>query len=181
MEKKFFRLVTNAYDNVGGLLYAPKGVYRLAVDGEPVKNWENIIMKLKDGLYTDFSSCVGGANLVSIEFKEVVEKFIPNDYPLEFLPVKAESEKYGNRTYYIMHFKKIFDVIDKRHTVYVDGTDCVIKVCLDYQKSKDLHIFNTQPAINDVIVSGELRRMLRKYKLDLGFVFHELPYYDYGK
>ena len=46
MEKKFFRLVTNAYDNVGGLLYAPKGVYRLAVDGEPVKNWENIIMKL---------------------------------------------------------------------------------------------------------------------------------------
>ena len=42
MEKKFFRLVTNAYDNVGGLLYAPKGVYRLAVDGEPVKNWENI-------------------------------------------------------------------------------------------------------------------------------------------
>ena len=92
MEKKFFWLVTNAYDNVGGLLYAPKGVYRLAVDGEPVKKWENIIMKLKDGLYTDFSSCVGGANLVSIEFKEVVEKFIPNDYPLEFLPVKAESE-----------------------------------------------------------------------------------------
>ena len=182
MDKKFFRLVLSAYDNVSGLLYAPKDrVFPIAIDAKPVENWENLEVTLKDGVYSDFTGCVGGANLVSVEFKEVVEKFIPNDYPLEFLPIMAKSEKYGDRPYYIMHFTKIFDVIDKKHTVYVDGTDCVIKVCLDYQKCKDLHIFNTQPSINDVIVSGELRRMLRKYKLDLGFIFHEIPYYDYGK
>ena len=179
MGKKFFKLIEHAYGNPSGLIYITKGgKYPIAYDGEPVKNWENMSFTLKDGVYSDFSPCVSHANLVSVVFKEIIEKFIPEDYPIEFLPVPVESEQYGNRQYYIMHFTKIFDVIDKKHTVYVDGTDCVIKMALDYNKCKDLHIFNTRPVVNDVIVSGEVRRMLRKYKLDLGIEFWQIHSYE---
>ncbi len=179
MEKTFFKLLTNGYDKYAGVMYAPKDIERpVASDGKPVKNWETLEFFLRDGFYCDFFNCVGNANIVSEEFKEIIEKFIPKDYPLEFLPVKAKSEKYGDRRFYIMHFTKIFDVIDKGHTVYVEGTNAIIKKCLDFQKCKDLHIFNVMPATNGVVVSGEVRRELRKAKLDLGFVFHPIPYFD---
>ncbi len=179
MEKTFFYLLPNGYDKYSGLLYAPEGRKNpIASDGKPVENWQTLELTLRDGFYCDFSRCVSGANIVSEEFKEVIEKFIPKDYPLEFLPVKAKSEKYGDRRFYIMHFTKIFDVIDKGHTVYLEGTDVIVKECLDFQKCKDLHIFNVKPATNGVVVSGEVRRELRKAKLDLGFVFHPIPYFD---
>ena len=68
-------------------------------------------------------------------------------------------------------FTKIFDVIDKDSTIYVDGTDAIIKLALDYDKVKDLHLFNSQPSISDVIISDEIRRQLKKEKLDEGIEF----------
>lgn len=78
-----------------------------------------------------------------------------------------------------MHFKKIFDVIDTKNTLYVEGTDSVIKLKLDYNKVKDLKVFNSQPAINDIIVSDEVRKSIRKKKLDLGLEF--MPVYCGGE
>lgn len=74
-----------------------------------------------------------------------------------------------------MHFKKIYDVIDKINTIYVKGTDSIIKLRLDYEKVKDLNIFNSQPYINDVIVSETLYKAIKKQKLDFGLEF--MPIY----
>lgn len=74
-----------------------------------------------------------------------------------------------------MHFKKIFDVIDTKNTIYVEGTDTILKLKLDYKKVGHLNVFNSQPAINDVIVSDEVRKSIKKNRLDLGLDF--MPVY----
>ena len=40
-----------------------------------------------------------------------------------------------------------------RSTIYVGGTDSILRLRLDYEKVKALNVFNSQPVINDVIVS----------------------------
>lgn len=113
--------------------------------------------------------------MVSEELKELLESFVQDDPNIEFLPVKAISAEYGDRIYYILHFRKIYDVIDKKNTIYVEGTDSIIKLRVDYEKTKNLKIFNSQPAINDIIVSADIRRAIRKNKLNLGLIF--MPIY----
>ena len=36
-------------------------------------------------------------------------KYIDDETQVEFLPVKAHSEEYGEKQYYILHFLKIHD------------------------------------------------------------------------
>ena len=115
--------------------------------------------------YRPFHLCIGGANLVNQEMKELFETFIKNNDDIEFLPVKTVSEIYGDRIYYIMHFKKIFDVIDRKKTIYVEGTDSILKLRLDYDKVKSLNIFNSQPVINDIIVSEQVKKASKKTNL----------------
>ena len=90
---------------------------------------------------------------------------------IEFLPVTTNSKEYGDRTYYIMHFKIIYDVIDTKKTVYVPGTDIIIKVQIDQEKAKGLKVFNSQPAINDIIVSEDVYQAIKKKKFDTGVEF----------
>lgn len=160
----------------GGVLYAPPSwPFPIAHDGEEVHNWESLILTLQDGPYRNFNMCVGHANIVSEQMKEVLEKFLDSNSELEFLPVRVISKEYGDRIFYIMHFTKVYDVIDEKHTVYVPGTDAIIKLRVDYNKVKDLNIFNSQPVINDVIISDKVRRELKRNKLDDGIEF--LPIY----
>lgn len=177
MELKFYKFIPKGNDKAGGVLYAPSDwPYPIARDGEEVKNWKSLIVELKYGEYCPYHMCIGGANMVSEELKNLLESFIqPDNDDIEFLPIKARSKEYGNRIYYILHFKKIFDVIDKENTVYVPGTDSIIKVRVDYNKVKKLKIFNSQPVINDIIVSKEVYKAIKKNKLDLGLEF--MPIY----
>lgn len=168
----YYSLIVNSYDPVGGVLYAPEEwPYPIAEDGVEVKDWRSLVVELRDGKYSPFHMCIGGANMVSEELKELLESYIEDKDSIEFLPVKAVSEKYGDRTYYIMHFTKVFDVIDRDKTVYVPGTDDIIKVRLDYEKVKNLNVFNFQSYINEVIVSAEVRKSIKKNKLDGGLQF----------
>ncbi len=166
MNIKYYKIIVKGNDKIGGVLYAPDNwPYPIAKDGEEVKNWNTLIVKLRDGEYRPFHLCIGGANLVNQEMKELFETFIKNNDDIEFLPVKTVSEIYGDRIYYIMHFKKIFDVIDRKKTIYVEGTDSILKLRLDYDKVKSLNIFNSQPVINDIIVSEQVKKASKKTNL----------------
>ena len=74
-----------------------------------------------------------------------------------------------------MHFKKVFDVLDKENSVYAPNTNSVIKPWVDFEKVGTLKIFNSQPYINDVIISDEVRRALKRKHLDDGIEF--MPVY----
>lgn len=173
MRAKFYKIL----ESDGGCLYAPKEWhFPIALDGEEVKNWESLVVELKDGdVYCHFQGCNKGANMVSQEMKDLLESFIgPYADDIEFLPVKAVSKTYGDRQYYIMHFKKIYDVIDVKNTVYIPSTGSIVKVAVSFEKVKDLKVFNTQPVISDVIVSEDVYKAIKKKKLDFGLEFWQV-------
>ena len=64
-----------------------------------------------------------------------------------------------------------YDVIDEENTVFNDFTGSVIKLRVDYAKVKNLHVFNSQPIINDLIVSTKLYKEIKKRKLNFGVTF----------
>lgn len=53
----------------------------------------------------------------------------------------------------------------------VDGEECIIKLRVDYEKVKNLHVFNSQPLINDLIVSRKVYSEIKKRKLNFGISF----------
>lgn len=156
-----------------GILYGPAHwPHRpIARDAEEVKDWESLVLTLKDGPYCPFNDCVGSANVVTEELKELIQSFVPQDYDVEFLPVKVKSEEYGDKLCYILHFTKIFDVIDRENTIYFEDTDVILKIRLDSEKCRNLHLFNTSPYVNDVVVSAELKNAIIRKHLDFGIEF----------
>ncbi len=169
---KYYELTEDGYDKIGGMLFAPSDwPCPMAVDAMEVENWQNLILELRNGIYCPFLSCDAGANLVSEEMKALLLSFIGENENIEFLPVTTKSKEYGDRTYYIMHFKIIYDVIDKEKTVYVPGTDIITKVRIDLEKAKGLKVFNSQPAINDIIVPEEVYQAIKQKKFDTGLRF----------
>lgn len=180
MKAKFYRFVPIGDNKKAGVLYAPEGwPYPISRDGEEVKNWRNLVVELKYGMYKPFHMCTGGANMVDEDLKNLLQSFIGDTKDVEFLPVKAVSEEYGDKQYYILHFTKIFDVIDYEHTVYAEGTDVILKVRLDYNKAKGLSLFNTRPYISDIIVSDEVRRAIKRNHLNFALQFQ--PIYCVGE
>ena len=168
---KFYKIIVNGY-STGGVLYAPPSwPCPIAQDGIEVQNWESLVLELRDGYYRHFNMCVGQANIVSKQFMDTLLYNGNENLFLEFLPVRTHSEEYGDKTFYIMHFKKVFDVIDKEHTHYVPGTDSIIKLWVDYQKTKDLDVYNYHPFTNSVIVSEKIKKALCRNKLNEGILF----------
>ena len=77
MNVKFYRFIAKGNDKKGGVLYSPKSwPYPIAVDGQEVKNWESLVVELKDGIYRPFQLCVGGANMVNQDLKDLLQSFI---------------------------------------------------------------------------------------------------------
>ena len=174
---KVYKIMIQGYDDTCGVMYAPSDwPYPIALDGEEVKNWQSLRLELKDGIYCPFHCCVGCANVINEEMKNLMEKYIDNETQVEFLPVKAHSDEYGEKQYYILHFLKIHDVIDTEHTVYSDinDKDSVIKLAFSCKKVKNLHLFNSRPLINDVYISEKLYKDISKHNLTKGISFQAI-------
>ncbi|MDD7304474.1 MAG: hypothetical protein PUG76_08155, partial [Prevotellaceae bacterium] len=116
-------------------------------DAEQVKINDDFVYELQDGKYCPFDMGPHWVRLVDEELKELLETYAEKEYT-EFIPVMVRSKEYGDRQYYILHFKKIYDVIDKENTVF-GYADSIIKLRVDYAKVKNLHVFNSRPLIND--------------------------------
>ncbi|GHT79472.1 hypothetical protein AGMMS50262_23210 [Bacteroidia bacterium] len=172
--KKFYRFLLKDIKK-HGVLYAPKGTnIRFGEDVIPVKDWENIVFELKGGIYLPFMNANVTANFANEDLKNLIQKIVPHDYPLEFFPINVKSEEHGDKTYYLIHFKKIFDVIDNENSVWI--VDSIAKPWIDYNKAKDLDFFNSSARINGIIVSDKMKKLIKKNKLDAGIEFWEVPY-----
>jgi hypothetical protein len=114
------------------------------------------------------------ANFANEELKNLIQEITPADYPLEFYPIQVKSEEYGDKIYYLIHLKTIFDVSDKENSVWV--VNSITKPCIDYNKAEDLDFFNASNAINEIMVSDKMKKMMQKNKLDIGIEFKEVPY-----
>ena len=116
------------------------------------------------------------ADFVNEELKNLILENVPENYPLEFYPIRVKSEEYGDKLYYLIHFKVIFDVIDEKSSVWAGPN--IAKPWIDYEKAKDLDFFNASYAINEIIVSDKIKKLMKQKKLDLGIEFCKVPYIE---
>ncbi|MCD8236089.1 MAG: hypothetical protein LUD00_05425 [Prevotellaceae bacterium] len=147
-------------------------------DGQEAEGFENMTLTLpNDGksIYLPMHGCPGACDLVSKEFKELVEQFIPEGYPVEFIPAKAMSEVYGERQYYFLHFLKYEDAImlDKSKVIYHDdGSYTVAVPVIDMSKVRNLHFFMVD-AVCGLTISSELRLALIKNGLKTSLMLND--------
>lgn len=172
-KKKFYFLLLKD-DKKVGVLYKPIGVdTRFGTEVIPVEAYEHIVFELKDGMYAPFINSNCCAHFVDVDLKLVIEENIPKDYPLEFLPIKTISQEYGGKQYYLIHFTKIFDVIDEVHSKRIPETGAITVPCIDYEKAKDLDFFNSTAYSDGFIVSDKIKKLMKKRGLDVGIEFWE--------
>ena len=100
--------------------------------------------------------------------KDLLEKFAEKEF-VEFIPVMIKSKEYGDKQYFTVHLKKTYDVIDFVNS-YCDPPGCVIRMCVDYNKVKNLHVFNSAQSLN-IIVSTKVYKEIKKRKLNFGLSF----------
>jgi len=173
-KKKFYRFLLN---EKGGVLYAPKGTdTRFGAEVLPVENWQHIEFTLQDGEYLPFMNSNVMAIFVNEDLKKLIDEIVPEEYPLEFLPIKVKSEEYGDRTYYLIHFKIVFDVIDEVNSVRIPSTKSIAIPYIDYNKAKDLDFFNHTARFNDIIVSDKMKKLMKQRNLDTGIDFVKIHY-----
>lgn len=160
----------NGYEKEAGVISSPEiNSCPKIVDGEECIIKEDFVYELQDGRYCSFDRAPNRVRVVDDDLKTLLESYAEKEY-VEFIPVIIRSERYGDRQYYIMHFKKIYDVIDEENTVYCPENS-IIKLRVDYKKVKDLHVFNSQPLINDLIVSRKVYSEIKRRKLNFGTSF----------
>ena len=166
MKEVYYQIIPDGYDKKSGNLYAPDDwPYPITTAGKEVKDWDKLEVELRDGEYAPYHRCVSRANMVSEELKALLEEYIGENENIEFLPVKAKSKEYGDRTYYILHFRnKPEDVISEPHSDYYNGH--VLRYALDYDKVKGKKIFNVQG--EDIHISADIAKAIKKRKLTGG-------------
>lgn len=130
-----------------------------------------LTLELEDGRYTDYFFGPDCTNIVSKDLKELLESYASNESQVEFLPINVVSKEYGNRIYYLVHFKGVCDAIDKKISEMLPpGINM-----LSYYKVRNLDLFCTEPNGFDLIVSERVKKEIKKRKLNSGIEF--LPIY----
>ena len=175
-KKQFYRFVLKDIKG-GGIFFAPQGTdFNWGIENKSVIGWENIEFELKEGGYLPFMSSDVVANFVNKELKDLIEENTPCDYPLEFFPIQVRGGEHGDKIYYLIHFKTVFDVIDSKNSVWV--AESIAKPWIDYEKAKELDFFNSTARINGIIVSDKMKKLMTKNKLDIGIEFLKVPYVE---
>ena len=170
MTNHYYKFIMNSYEKGAGSFSSPNRTNSPAISDEAdVVSNNNLSYELTNGKYCPYGRGPHGVRLVNEELKELLERYAEKEF-IEFIPVIVKSAEYGDRQYYIVHFKKIYDVIDEENTVY-GPTGSVIKLRVDYAKVKNLHVFNSGPYINDLIVSTKVYKEIKKRKLNFGVSF----------
>lgn len=174
---KYYELLADGY-SATGVIYPPKGwPTPVAIDATPVNNWQNLVLELVNGPYSHFNMIVGGGNVISKELKDLFLSFLNHNDYLDFFPVRVISKEYGDKECYIMHFNKIFDVIDNDNTIFGPcgrTLSDIILLRVLYEKVRDLKIFNYRPHHNEIIVSDDIRKEIIRNRLNDGIEFQPI-------
>jgi hypothetical protein len=116
--------------------------------------------------------------LFSERLRTVFTKHLSGDEGVNWITAKINGNS-EQRVYYIPRFEKKLDVLDTLKTIYVKGTNHVIKPCFSAEKINDYSVFHL-PVANDfwkitsgLYVSEALKKALLKGKLT-GIVFERI-------
>lgn len=168
MKKTYYNLSLNSYYRGACLLYPTPELNDICwlngVDCN-MSQFYNIVVKLPSDVpnaqYFPIMPChlLPFCYAVSQDMLNVMKPFVQDYDGVEFVPITAESDKYGSRQYYLMHFKCYEDVIDYEHSKILDGM--VLVPTLKAEPIRNLHLFTIQ-SVAETIVSRELRLAIIK-------------------
>ena len=169
MTNNYYSFIMNAYEKgAGDIGVQDSDSCPKVADGENVEICPEFSYELEDGEFCHYHLAPFCVNLVDEVLKNLLEEYAEKEF-VEFIPVLVKSKEYGDRQYYIVHFKKTYDVIDFANS-YCDPPGCVIRMCVDYNKVKNLHVFNSAQSLN-IIVSTKVYKEIKKRKLNFGLSF----------
>lgn len=172
LSKNNYFYLSHCYARHKGAAILDESNIRKPIEPEDiVTDWkENYVLYLKNNdEFHHFLTTNQTFQIASEEFKECLEEFVTEETGLKFLPVKLVSKIYGERKYYILHFEKKHDVIDKKHTFSVGGTP--IYACISLKKVGTLQVFMIKQDPYFIYVTNEVRKALKKRNLDKGIEF----------
>lgn len=140
------------------------------------------IKETKDGLITDSNLTVLKETwldyqpnslawpLMSERLKSVVEANLTGNEQIDWITCKVKSDN-EERPYFILRFNKILDVLDMQKTIFVQGTDHIIRPVFASSKISVYNIF-TKPSSHDLwkitsglYVSEAVKKAIQKWKL----------------
>jgi len=136
--------------------------------------------KLSDleNIWLDFQPNSLAWPLISERFKNLICENLTGKECINWIQAKINGEN-ESRIYYILRFEKMLDVLDVEQTLFVKGTDHIIRPHFSLEKIKGFSVFN-KPASCDLwkITSGiyineHLKKMIVKEKL-LGPAFEKV-------
>lgn len=108
--------------------------------------------------------------LMSERLKSVVEVNLTGNENIDWIDCKVRKGK-EERTYYILRFNKMLDVLNMDETRFVNGTDHIIKPVFSASKIKDFTVF-VKPSFENLwkipsalYISEKLKKEIQKMKL----------------
>lgn len=108
--------------------------------------------------------------LMSDKLKFVIENNMTGNEEIDWISCKVKSNK-EHRIYYILRFNRLLDVLDMKKTMFVQGTDHIIKPCFSLSKIKSFSIFSKPSAHNlwkitsGLYINEKLKKAIQKEKL----------------
>lgn len=121
-------------------------------------------------MWLDYQSNSLAFPLMSEKLKLLIDNNITGEEHIDWIACKVKNKTEG-RPYFILRFNKILDVLDKQQTMFIEGTDHIIRPVFNSSKIKEYTIF-TQPSSYDlwkitpsIYVSETLKKAIQKQKL----------------
>ncbi len=122
----------------------------------PVEMIDNIELRFDDDkeyILADRQMDYFGWRFVSEKMYKIMKPYSDTEI-VEYYPVNIRHHKNQNAKYYILHFIKKIDCLDKNKTVYAGGVP--YKLFVDCSKTHQKHVLNLVEGYNDTLFVSEL-------------------------
>jgi hypothetical protein len=136
-----------------GPCFPPPGGFGLPYAGI-VEDWQPLALELREGDFADYLASNLGCRLCSDRLKSILESHASPADELQWLvtEVHRRAEKH---VYWILHFPNPPDVLNKSKTLFVDGTDVVVKPVLSKDATAGHQVFAYPEAGELTLFVGE--------------------------
>lgn len=155
------------------------------LDGKSVVPFEFKLKKVTEGkndliyndslegltmLWEDYQANSLAWPMMSERLKATIESNAKKSEAIDWIActLKAGNE---SKIYYILRFNKVFDVLDLQKTLFIPGTDDIIRPCFSLSKIREYNIFtkpfdyNLWKITSAIYVNEAIRKAVQKAKL----------------
>lgn len=113
----------------------------------------------------------GAHFFVSERLKNALVTRVSEKDEVEFFPINVHSNEYGDRTYYLIHFKKKHNVINPEISKTSPGDSTITVLGLDKKKVEGLNLFNSDTSVHCLCINESLVKELKALGLTSGMGF----------